>query len=136
MRHAAAEEACGAAEARKAAGNVAFGRREDEGAAREYGEGLALLTPVLLLHAQQQQEQQQDQQQHGGAGGTLPPGASTLAAMLHCNRAAALGAQGRHVDALADCYRGERVDPGHARVYHRRAEAHAALGAWEAAAQV
>ena len=59
-----------------------------------------------------------------------------LAAVLHCNRAAAHHACGRYLDALADCACAAALDPGYPRVHHRRADAHLALGAYEAAAQV
>lgn len=36
----------------------------------------------------------------------------------------------------ADCYRAERLDPGYARLYHRRADVYWALGCWDSAAQV
>lgn len=61
---------------------------------------------------------------------------ANLAAVLHCNRAAAHHACSRFLDALADCYCAAALDASYPRVYHRRADAYWALGAYEAAAQV
>ncbi|PRW59069.1 Chaperone dnaJ isoform B [Chlorella sorokiniana] len=105
---AACEERRRAAEAAKAAGNSAFQAQRFEEAAAHYSAGL-----------------------EAGAAGDEP----TLAAVLHCNRAAAHHACGRYLDALADCYRAETLDASYARVYHRRADAFWALGAYDAAAQ-
>ncbi len=106
---AAQEERRRAAEAAKAAGNSAFQAQRFEEAAAHYSAGL-----------------------EAGAAVDEP----TLAAVLHCNRAAAHHACGRYLDALADCYRAEALDACYARVYHRRADAFWALGAYDAAAQV
>ena len=106
---AAREERRRAAEAAKAAGNSAFQAQRFEEAAAHYSAGL-----------------------EAGAAGDEP----TLVAVLHCNRAAAHHACGRYLDALADCYRAEALDASYARLYHRRADAFWALGAYDAAAQV
>ena len=55
-------------------------------------------------------------------------GDDKLDAVLHCNRAAALSALGKHVDAVADCCAAEALDKGYLRPRARRAEALAALG--------
>lgn len=55
-------------------------------------------------------------------------GDAKLDAVLHCNRAAALSALGRHVDAVADCCAAEALDAAYLRPRARRAEALAALG--------
>lgn len=106
---AAREDRRRAAEAAKQAGNAAFQAQRFDEAAAHYSAGLG-----------------------SGAAGDEP----TLAAVLHCNRAAAHHACGRYLDALADCYRAEALDASYARVYHRRADAFWALGAYDAAAQV
>lgn len=42
----------------------------------------------------------------------------------------------RYLDAVADCFRAEERDPSYARLYHRRADAYCALGAYDTAEQV
>jgi len=103
------EERRRAAEAAKSAGNAAFQAQHFERAIEHYTEGL-----------------------EAGSASEEP----ALAASLHCNRAAAHQACGRYLHALADCFRAEALDASYTRVYHRRADAYWAVGAWEAAAKV
>ena len=105
----AREERRRAAESAKAAGNAAFQAQRFEEAVQHYSAGL-------------------------DAGAARED--AGLGAVLLCNRAAALHACGRFLDALADCWRAEALDAGYARVYHRRADAYWALGAFDAAAEV
>lgn len=56
------------------------------------------------------------------------PDQAQLKAVLHCNRAAALHAMRRHMDAIADCYAAEAHDPGYIRVLQRRADIYSAIG--------
>lgn len=89
---------------RKSAGNAAFAAGDYEGAASLYTAGLAARA-----------------------------GDPALDAVLHCNRAAAAAGAGRHLDAAADCYAALALDPGYAKALARRADALAALGAWNLA---
>jgi DnaJ family protein C protein 7 len=59
-----------------------------------------------------------------------------LRAVLHSNRAAALHAMGRHVDAIADCYAAQAYDASYLRLYQRRAENFAAISDHNSALQV
>lgn len=102
--------AAAASEAAKRAGNAAFAAGRYEEATLHYTAGLV-------------------------AGASVPHTINAdLAAVLHCNRAAAHHAAGRFVDAIADCCAAEALDPGYARPRQRRAEAWAALGDGGAAA--
>ena len=56
--------------------------------------------------------------------------------MLHCNRAAALHALGKYVEAVADCFVAAELDPGYMRVHQRRSDAYTAMGDYASAAQV
>ncbi len=56
------------------------------------------------------------------------PDQGPLKAVLHCNRAAALHAMRRHIDAIADCYAAEALDPRYTRVLQRRADIYSAVG--------
>ena len=102
------------AEAYKASGNVAFQRREHDRAAHEYTRGLEALSSL------------------GGHDSSVlaEPQDARLAAVLFCNRAAALQASGRHVDAISDCFRAEATDASYLRTFQRRADAYIALGAF------
>lgn len=109
------------AEAAKYAGNAAFRAQQFEEALQQYSRGLDTLTSGSS---------------HGGAGGSGMSANTALAAVLHCNRAAAHHACGRFLHALADCFRAQALDPSYPRIYNRRADAYWAIGAWDAAAQV
>eukprot|EP00887_Chlorella_sp_A99_P001003 scaffold5.g1003.t1 len=113
------------AEGHKKAGNAAFQQRRYDQAIIEYTQGLDLLHAAAATAGAAGQEQQQD-----GAHGVSPPAQEAyLAAVLHCNRAAALQAMGRHLDAIADCFRAEGWEPAYPRLYQRRADAYCSLGA-------
>lgn len=107
------EERRQAADGAKVAGNVAFQAQRFEEAAQHYSRGLEAL-----------------------GGEQARAAAPSLAAVLHCNRAAAHQACGRYLEALADCFRAAELDASYTRVYHRRADAYWALRAYDAAAQV
>ncbi len=59
-----------------------------------------------------------------------------LAAVLHCNKAAALHEQGHYIEAVVQCCIAESYDGGYSRVYQRRAEAYSSLGDYTAALRV
>ena len=61
------------------------------------------------------------------------PLASATTATTLCNRAATAHAEGRLVDALADCGRALALNPAHAKALSRRAQIHAELRLWDAA---
>ena len=92
------------AEGHKLRGNAAFHQKAYDQAVAEYTAGLAAA---------------------GGDAGAK--------AVLHSNRAAALQAQGRLLDALADCAAARALDPGYTRALQRRADAHMELGDYAAA---
>lgn len=74
-------------------------------------------------------------EQYSAALGLAQPDQAQLKAVLHCNRAAALHALRRHVDALADCFAAEAADPGYLRVLQRRADICTAIGDHHSAMQ-
>lgn len=74
--------------------------------------------------------------QHYDAALSLGVQDARLAAVLHCNKAAALHEQGQYVDAVVQCCVAESHDPGYSRAFQRRAEAYAALGDFAAALRV
>ena len=55
--------------------------------------------------------------------------------MLYSNRAAALQAQHKLLDALADCCMARALDPSYTRALQRRADAYMAMGDYAAAAR-
>ena len=136
--------------AHKQAGNAAFQQRQFEGAVREYTAGLELLQemaaaaaaaaaaegaqsaagpgqgPQAMERTSQVQEERRRLREQDGY----------LAAVLHCNRAAALQASGRYLDAVADCFRAEEWEPSYLRIYQRRSDAFCALGAYALGIQV
>lgn len=120
------EERRRSAESAKSAGNAAFQAQQFEEALQHYSRALETLASSGGIG--------------GGAGGSGSSSSKSidaaLAAVLHCNRAAAHQACGRYLHALADCFRAEALDPSYSRIFHRRADAHWAIGAWDAAAQV
>lgn len=74
--------------------------------------------------------------QHYDAAIALGVDDARLAAVLHCNKAAALHEQGQYVDAVVQCCVAESHNPGYSRAFQRRAEAYAALGDFAAALRV
>lgn len=103
-------------------------------------------TPTLALKAldsppqagnkafqQQRYQQALDEYSAALAASTDDPGVN---AVLHCNRAAALHALGKYVEAVADCFVAAELDPGYMRVHQRRADAYTAMGDYASAAQV
>ncbi|KAL4425786.1 hypothetical protein ABPG75_009802 [Micractinium tetrahymenae] len=113
------EERRRSAEAAKNAGNAAFQAQNFEDALQHYTRGLETLAGSS----------------GGSSSSSIESADAALAAVLHCNRAASHQALGRYLHALADCFRAEALDPSYTRVYHRRADAYWAIGAWDAAAQ-
>lgn len=79
-------------------GNRSFQARQYQAAAEAYSEALALAADDAGLNA-----------------------------VLLCNRAAALHASGRHLEAIADCCLAEQLDGRSTRALQRRAEAYLAL---------
>ena len=63
------------------------------------------------------------------------PLAAAATATTLCNRAATAHAEGRLVDALADCGRALALNPAHAKSLSRRAQVHAELRLWDAAVE-
>ncbi len=111
------------AESAKSAGNAAFQAQQYEEALQQYSRGLETLVSCSRI---------------GSSAGCSSSESidAALAAVLHCNRAAVHQACGRYLHALADCFRAEALEPSYSRIYHRRADAYWAIGAWDAAAQV
>lgn len=111
------------AESAKSAGNAAFQAQQYEEALQQYSRGLETLASCSRI---------------GSSAGCSSSESidAALAAVLHCNRAAVHQACGRYLHALADCFRAEALMPSYSRIYHRRADAYWAIGAWDAAAQV
>lgn len=71
--------------------------------------------------------------QHYSAGLSLPGLPKSIRAILHCNRAAALQALRRFVDAVGDCFAAHELDPTYTRALQRRADAYLALGDYTSA---
>lgn len=67
------------------------------------------------------------------AGIAASAGDAAARAVLYSNRAAALQAQNRLLDALLDCFLARALDPTYKRSLQRRADAHMALGDYAAA---
>jgi DnaJ family protein C protein 7 len=88
----------------KLRGNAAFHEGRYDAAAAEYTAGLA------------------------AASGAAAAALRAPRAVLHSNRAAAAQAQGRLLDAVADCAMALALDPSYARALQRRADALTSLG--------